>query len=699
MPLLISLACKNARRSTLLAGASLLALSAQAIAAPAFAQDTTEASAETTAATPARIAARDIVVTASPLAKAPEDLATPVERLSRDDILSGNNASLGELLQHEPGISASSFARGASRPVIRGLDNFRVRIQENGLGLNGASALSEDHGVPIDPLSAERIEVIRGPAVLRYGSEAIGGVVNILNNRIPKALPEKTVTGEASGRLSSVDDGHQESLLLDGGAGNIAVHADAFNRNTQDYDTPQGEQRFTETESNGQAVGASYIADWGYFGASVSKFDSEYGIPAPENPASPITIEMEQIKYAAESEIDNLTGWGETLRLSGSYSDYTHDEVSGGAIGSRFDNEETELRAELLHPKVGPFEGAIGLQWYDRDLSAAGEGGELIAPSNTRRTAFFIFEETPLTSNLTLELGGRIEETEVDGTALDTATDTEFAASRDFTTLSGSAGLVAKLDGGFVLGGTVQAVERAPDALELFSKGPHEATETFEIGDPNLGEERAYSAEISLRKTDGPFRFETAAYYTDYDDFIFKRLTGETCDDDFASCTPLGAGSELDQVVFSQEDARFTGLELSAEWDAFTLGHGILGFDGQADYVRAKLDTGGNVPRIPPMRYGAGVYYKTDAIFTRLGFLRAEEQDDLGAGETETAGYTLLNADARYNLDLPDSALQLNLALEGRNLLDDDVRNHVSFKKNDVLQPGRDVRLVATLKF
>ncbi|MGK2742158.1 TonB-dependent receptor [Tepidicaulis sp. LMO-SS28] len=663
------------------------------------------AQAQEAAPAPTPIKADAIVVTASPLAKTPEELASPVEVLDRDEILNGNTATLGELLDGEPGITSSSFARGAGRPIIRGLDNFRVRVQENGLANQGASALSEDHGTPIDPLSAEKIEVIRGPAVLRYGSQAIGGAVNVINNRIPTSIPENTVTGEAHGKISSVDDGHEESLILDAGAENIAIHADAFNRRTEDYDTPQGKQDNTYTDSQGYAFGGSVIEDWGYIGASVSRYDSEYGIPAGHGHAGhghgDIAIDMTQTRYNVDSELDNILGLGETLRLSGGYSDYEHDEfdLEHGDIGSTFKNEEKEARFEFVHPEIGPFEGAIGMQWYDQDLSASGEGGELIAPAETRQMALFIFEETPLTDRVTLQFGGRIEDAEVKGTALDTATDTEFAASRDFTPVSGSIGLVTALGDGFTLGTTLQAVERAPDALELFSKGPHEATETFELGDPNLGKETAYSAEISLRRSTGAFTFESALFYTQYKDFIYKRLTGETCDDDFASCTPVGAGSELTQVAYSQDDATFHGVEFAAEWDAFSVWNGTLGFDGQFDYVRAELDQGGNVPRIPPIRFGAGVFYEDEALFGRVGFLRASEQDDLATFETETAGYTLLNADLKYRLPLAASRLALDLGLEGRNLLDDDVRNHVSFKKDEVLLPGRDVRLTLTARF
>jgi iron complex outermembrane receptor protein len=308
-----------------------------------------------------------------------------------------------------------------------------------------------------------------------------------------------------------------------------------------------------------------------------------------------------------------------------------------------------------------------------------------------------------VTKHLRLQAAARIEQTEVDGIGLDlSGPPVTIAGEKAFRPFSASAGLLYELPMGIVARLTGQYVERAPDAAELFSKGIHEATETFEIGNPFLEKEKAQTIEIGLRKAKGPFRFDAAAYHTRFDGFIFKSLTGETCDDTLATCAP-GPGGELDQILFTQRNATFTGAELQAQVDLAPIWRGVWGIDGQYDFVHARFDdaAGGDVPRIPPQRAGAGVYYRDPAWFARLGFLHAFQQDRIGDNETPTKGFTLLNADLAYTFKLePGSAFgpDMTVGLKGENLLDDDVRNHVSFRKDKVLQPGRTIRLYGIIK-
>lgn len=693
-------------RAALLASASVLAFAAAAQAQPAA-----EEEAAVEAGQAASQQTRPLVVSATPLASPIDELAAPVTVVTRDDILTSSATTLGGLLKDEPGISESAFAAGASRPIIRGLDNTRVRVQENGIGAGDVSSVSEDHGVPIDPYSAERVEVIRGPAVLRYGSEAIGGVVNVINSRIPKAMPKGGFEAEASASYDSVSTGRQAGGMAKASAGNVVFHADGFLRKADDYRIPGAVSRQSETwaESSGIAGGASLILGNGdvdgHVGASISYYDSKYGIPAPGDPANPVHIDMNQTKVQVGSDLEFSGGFLSGISLSGGYSDYTHGEVDAtGVTGSRFDNEEWEGRAEFLHRAVGPFTGAVGLQAHRREISAEGEGGELLAPSKTEAVAAFIFEEMPIAGDaLKLQLGGRIEHVDVSGRALDYSNPLapfDYPVSRSFTPGSISAGLVFNPVEKWVFGLTAQHVERAPDALELFSKGPHEATETFEVGDPTLTKEKALSFEANVRRMGDDYSIEAAVFHTSFKDFIYKRLTGETCDDDFDTCTPHGAGTELDQVFFTQEDATFRGFETKGSVTLVRWGAARAGVTGQFDMVRAELDAGGNVPRIPPMRAGAGLFYAGEQVTGRLGFLHAFKQDRLSPNETETGSYTDLKAELRYRL--PESVSggsTYEIAIVGENLLDADIRTHSSFKKNDVLQPGRNVRLVATARF
>lgn len=695
---------KTGRRAALLSAVSALALAA----APVAAQDGAGSGVEETSTS---LELPVIVVSGSPLGAPLDEIAAPVTVMTREDILASPARSLGVLLKDEPGISESAFSSWASRPIIRGLDNTRVRIQENGIGAGDVSAVSEDHGVPIDPYSAERVEVIRGPATLRYGSEAIGGVVNVINSRIPKAMPKGGFKAEASAAYDTVSTGRQVGGMAKASVGNVVFHADSFFRKANNYRIPGTTTRQTETWGNnsGIAGGASLIVGNGdvdgHVGASVSYYDSQYGIPAPGNPNNPVHIDMNQTKVQFGSDLDIAGGFLSGVSLSGGYSDYTHGEVSASGItGSRFDNEEWEGRAEFLHRAIGPFTGAVGVQAHRREMSAEGEGGELLAPTKTESLAAFIFEEMPIAGEaLKLQLGGRIETVDVSGRALDYSVPLapfDYPVSRSFTPGSVSAGLVFSPAGNWVFGLSAQHVERAPDALELFSKGPHEATETFEVGDPTLGKEKALSFEANVRRSGDDFSFEAAIFHTSFKDFIYKRLTGETCDDDFDTCTPHGAGTELDQVFFTQEDATFRGFETRGSVTLARFGTARAGVTGQFDMVRAELDAGGNVPRIPPMRAGAGVFYEDVQLSGRLGFLHAFAQDRLSPNETETGSYTDLKAELRYRL--PDGlpgASAYEIAIVGENLLDHDIRTHSSFKKNDVLQPGRNIRLVATARF
>ncbi len=696
---------KGARRRTvLLSAASMLALAA----GPALAKENMEAE---TAEAAEGLQLPALVVTASPLASPLDELAVPVTVIARDEILASSAATIGGLLKDEPGISESAFAPGASRPIIRGLDNTRVRIQENGIGAGDVSAVSEDHGIPIDPYSAERVEVIRGPAVLRYGSEAMGGVVNVINSRIPKAMPKGGFEAEASLAYDSVSTGRRAGGMAKASAGNVVWHGDGFVRKADDYRIPGAASRQSESwlESSGIAGGASLLVGNGevdgHVGASIAYYDSKYGIPAPGDPANPVHIDMNQTKLQLGSDLEFAGGILSGMSLSGGYSDYTHGEVdAAGVTGSRFDNEAWEGRAEFLHRAIGPFTGAIGVQFQRRDISAEGEGGELLAPSRTAAIAAFIFEEMPLAGDeLKLQLGGRIENVDVSGRALDYSVPLapfDYPVSRHFTPGSVSAGLVFNPVEKWVFGLTAQHVERAPDALELFSKGPHEATETFEVGDPTLVKEKALSFEANMRRLGDDYSIEAAIFHTSFKDFIYKRLTGETCDDDFDSCTPHGAGTELNQVFFTQEDATFRGFEARGSVTLARFGTARAGITGQFDMVRATLDAGGNVPRIPPMRAGAGIFYEDVQVWGRFGFLHSFGQDRLSANETETGSHTDLKAEIRYRLpDAASGAAAYEIAIIGENLLDHDMRTHSSFKKNDVLQPGRNVRLVMTARF
>lgn len=656
-----------------------------------------------------------------------------------EQIRRNGGTTLGDLLFDKPGITGSSFAPGASsRPIIRGLDVNRVRIQENGIGANGASDLGEDHFVPVDPLTADRVEVIRGPATLRYGSQAIGGVVETYNNRIPTMIPSRGVSAEFRGGLSSADKGYDGATLFDAGAGNFAFHADAFGRTTKDYRVPHypylmapdpadlpnatqpdafnGRQPNSGTLTKGGAVGGSYIFNDGFLGLAVVQNNALYHIPGAEGESNNTRIDAKQTKWFSKGEWRAPNSTIDALRFWGGVTDYKHSELgledpadlTSDAVHQTFTNKEQEGRLEM---QLAPFNlrfaaltTALGVQGGHQELTASSPDGiGLWDPNSNRRIAGYMFNEFKFSESTKAQLAGRIEQVNLSGVGREfdaTGLIGSTAVSPRYTPKSASIGLIQDLPLDLVGSITAQYVERAPKPAELFSGGGHDATVTFDKGNPNLDIEKAQSLEIGLRRAKGPFRFEATAYITKFKGFIYRRLTGDTCDD-AGVCGP-GAG-ELNEAIYSQADATFRGGEFQSQWDVAPLGGGLIGIENQFDVVRATFSDGSNVPRIPPVRLGGGVYWRDANWFARVKLLHAFAQNNVAPNETTTPSYDDLRAEVSYTWKpekpRPDQLSELTVGVNGTNLLNRDIRNSVSYTKDEVLMPGASVRLFARLKY
>ncbi|MFA5892329.1 MAG: TonB-dependent receptor, partial [Actinomycetota bacterium] len=546
--------------------------------------------------------------------------------VTQRELEANGGATITDTLQLRPGISGTNFAPGANRPIIRGLDSYRVRTQENGIGTHDVSAISEDHAIPVDPLAADRVEVVRGPATLRYGSQAIGGVVAVENERIPTFIPGGGFTGRIIGGYSSVDSGADGAISATAGSGGFAIHADAFRRDADDYQSPRGTVLNSFVESEGASVGASLIGPDGFLGVSYTRFASLYGIPGEEAEEGVVPrIDMEQDKVQAKGEWRVRDSGIEAIRFWFGASDYGHDELAVHdpdnapgvfELGSQFSNREQEARVEIQHQPLitglGELTGAVGVHVDNRRTRGQSfEGDSLLEPAHTQSVAAFWFEELALTKALRVQTAARIERTTVDGQGWSDVTDPDapvvFAGERAFVPVSGGLGLLYALPLGVEARLNGQYVERAPDAAELFSKGMHEATGTFEIGNPFLNEEKASTAEIGLKKATGPLRFDASAYYTHYQGFIYRQLTGVTCGTFLVDCDlPVPPDESFAQVVFQQRNATFYGAELAAQYDVASIWNGVWGVDAQYDFVRARFEDGENVPRIPPHRLGGG---------------------------------------------------------------------------------------------
>lgn len=661
-----------------------------------------------------------------------EDTFAPVTVASEREILAQQGATITDTLHAKPGIVGSTFAPGANRPIIRGLDSNRVRVQENGIGSHDVSTISEDHAVPIDPFSAERIEVVRGPATLRHGSGAIGGVVAVENQRIPTFMPSKGFSGEIKGGLSSVAEGRDGTFRATVGSNGVVVHGDAFKRSTEDYNTPRGQQRNSFVDSEGFGAGISRVWSDGFLGISIARVDSVYGVPGEEaDEGVDPRIDLAQQKIHARGEWRPRTFGVEAIRFWFGASNYKHNELAkheheeeehegeeheeeeaeGFSLGSRFTNREQEGRVEVQHQSMftalGELTGAIGIQIGHRKTRGQSfEGESLLESARTNSIGAYLFEELKATNRLTYQAALRIEHSNVDGFGWTDVTDPDapvvFDGNRSFVPVSASLGVLYKLGFDTTARMTTQYVERAPDAAELFSKGIHEATGTFEIGNPNLEKEQAFSIEAGVARAKGPFRLDATAFYTRYQGFIYRALQDVVCDGSLQSCgtdEAEAAEENFDQVIFQQRDATFYGVELAAQYDVAPIWNGVWGIDGRYDFVNAKFEGGENVPRIPPHRLGGGIYYRDANWFAHAGVLQAFDQDRIGLNEIVTPGYTLVSAELSYTAEVSRGTV-MTIGLKGENLADDEVLNHASFKRReDVLLPGASVRLFGSIKF
>lgn len=633
-----------------------------------------------------------VIVTAHPREGALSALAAPVNVLDDDALAREGGSSLGAALSRQIGVSETGFSTGASRPVIRGQDQARVRVTENGVGVADVSDISPDHGVPIDPLAVERVEILRGPATLRYGSQAIGGIVNVITNRVPKRLTTRAAEAVLQVSHDTASRLKEGATRLDASTSKFALHADTFRRDTNDYaiPIPPGTLAFSDAKAWGAAFGGGVVTGRGRLGAAFHRYGGRYSVPGPEDPTMPLAIDLIQTKWLIEGESKSPLPYLDNVRVDAGVTNYRHNELDGGQVGSTFINKEWELRSEIVHAAWGPVAGAVGIQADRRNLSARGEGADLLAPSLTFTNAGYVFEEITLTGRLTLSLAGRVERVKVQGTPR-----SDVFTTRRFTPLSGATGVIAEFERGIALGGTFTTAERAPSAQELYSKGPHDVSETFEIGDPLLGKEKAYSGEIFVQRREGSITGEVRGFYTFYRGFIFPDLTGVLVDDTGAP-DPAGA---LRRLFYVQEDVTFRGVESQARARLGKALGGHFGISGRFDFVRATRNQGGNLPRISPMRYGGGLFLEGGRIEANLDVLRVAEQDKIATGETPTAGYTNLRASLELTIiQQKGGERRVELLLVGDNLLNAEERNHVSFKKNDIMAPGRGFRMTLTAR-
>ncbi len=667
-----------------------------------------------------------IIVTASPLERSIDEAITGQSILSGDDLQDRLAGTIGETLKLEPGLSSTSFGAGASRPIIRGQGGDRVRVLTNGVGSIDASSASPDHAVAVEPAQAERIEVVRGAALLRYGSSGSGGIVNVIDGRIPRDMPDGQTDVSVRIGASSVDSASEVAASIDQRAGNLVFHLDGTRRRAEDYNIPvEGESRaqlaeegeevpddFDENrrlensfaESSSLTGGVSYVGDRGFFGVAVSSFNSTYGIPGghgheeeeddhhdddddhededhededdhdheEEEEEAGVFIELDQTR------IDVNAGWEfdgpiEKVQIFGGYADYKHTEFEGpGEVGTIFENEGYEVRAEVIQAERGNWRAAHGVQLRERDFSAIGEEA-FVPPSLTQTIGAYTFHEVEV-GNIHLEGAARYESTLQKNIAV--------VDKRQFDLFSVSAGGDIHVTNAVRFGGTVFRTERAPTTEELFSNGPHLATNQFELGDATLDKEVATGVEAAIRHREGNHNVTLNLFYTDYSDYIFETQTADEEDG-------------LPVFQFVADDAKFYGFEAVGKTQFASAGDFDLSADALVEYVRAKTDAG-NLPRIPPLSVLTGLEAENDRVKLRAEWEYVAEANDLGAFELPTENYNLINGFLTWKA--PAGAENVALRFSVLNILDTEARQHTSFLKDLVPQPGRNFRFSITAK-
>jgi len=697
------------KKSNNLLGAAIIAV---AMSGPAYAQTETK-STDKPAADPYHDEDTATIVVTAPFQRNQADILSGTTVLTGQELTRELRPTIGETLARQPGVSATSFGPNASRPVLRGLQGERVRVLTDGIGSFDVSNTSVDHAVAINPLTADRIEILRGPSALLFGSSAIGGVVNVVDSRIPRRVPDEPVHIEGLATYGSASDERTGSAAIDVPlGGKLVVHVDGSYTKTNDLETGgfilSRQQRETALASGDPDIadlanlrgrlpnsaaetwevagGAALITESGNLGFSVSHFDSFYGVPVrysldPAVEAEEVRLDVRQTRADLRAEVETGGGFIERLRFRAGAADYQHNEVEDtGEIATTFLNQSLEGRFELVQTDRDGWQGASGIQYFTRDFNVIGE--EKFVPRNDT-SQFGVFTlQTFNFGHFRAEAGARYENTTVEARADEDLGNPDIA--RRFNAYSGSVGASYGISETLRLGLNLTHSERAPSAEELFPNGPHAGTQAFEIGDPTFVKEKSNGVEATLKGSGDGYSIGLSAYYTQFDNFIFEQSTGEIEDD-------------LPVFQFLQDDARFYGFEVDASLRLARFGSTAIVVDGVADYTNARVKGVGPVPRIPPLRLLGGIEAQGDVIQARAEVEYVDGQDRIATFETPTESYTMVNASVSFKPF--GRGNRTSIVLSANNIFDVEARRHASFLKDFAPLAGRDFRVSARFAF
>ena len=642
------------------------------------------------------------VLVSVPLHKKSAETALPITVLSGDDLRRAASSTIGDTLNYSPGLSNASFGPGVGQPVIRGQQGARVTVLQNGTSSGDASNLSADHAVSVEAVLADSIEVLRGPATLLYGGGAIGGVVNILDNRIPTSQ-EEGVQGGVESRYDSASGMNTVVGRMDAGSGAMAWHADALYRDWADLEIPgnavkggpqeegeKGEIHNTDGRSKSMTLGGSYHFDDGFFGMAVNRLENEYGIPsgahgheededADTHEEGDIRLDVEQTRYDVALHWHDPIAGAEVFRGFLSYTDYQHAEIEGsGEIGTLYSNETTEARFELVHDETMGLHGVFGLQLKSGEFSAIGEESFVPVIQSTE-VGLFLLEDYHLDA-WTFEAGLRLDSVERDPK-------TNAVSAKNFSPLSLSGSILWSVSERWRLGLALSRAERAPAIEELFSNvegsGPdnwvlHAATGAIELGNADLNNEISSNLDLTLSWTVNGHSVETTVFYNDFSDYINLANTGQEVEH-----SPV--------LIYAQDDAKFYGVEIESEFYMGTLGGGDISLALFADSIRGVLGNGESAPRLPPLRISGRLDWSNQSwgLWTRV--MNAAEQERSGENEAATDGYTRWDLGGDYRLPLKSKELLLFASV--KNISDEEIRLSTSFLLDVAPEAGRSLEL------
>lgn len=711
-----------------LLGAATLALTPSAFAQTASAPSPAKS---------AQTADEEIVITA-PFRQAEDDLLQGTSVVTGEALQRDLRPTIGETLARQPGVSATSFGPSASRPILRGFQGERIRVLTDGIGAIDVSNTSVDHAVVIDPLLAERVEVLRGPSALLFGSSAIGGVVNVIDTRIPRSVPEKGYRVNAIGTYGSA--ANERSI---GGAADVALggkfvlHADGSYTKTDDLKIPgyvlsgparaqalataaqpqpapdpdaeepidfagnaalRGRLPNSASETWTAGVGASIITDTGSLGVSYSHYDSLYGVPVRyatelgQEQEAP-RLDIAQDRFDLRGEVETGGGFLERIRARAGYASYRHFELEDtGEIATRFYNKGLEGRLELVQAEHDGWRGVSGVQYFNRRFDVQGE--EAFLPKNrTGQFGVFTLQQIDL-GQFRAEGGLRYERTQLTADTL--ADDLRFfSGKRSFDAVSGSVGASLGVAPGVRIGLNLSRTERAPSGEELFANGAHAGTQAYELGNPDFQLEKSWGIEATVHANGDGFHFDASAYYNWFSNYIFESQVAQSvCQ---AAADPSGREVEFPCFQFQQADARYYGFEADASVRLARIGGYAVNLDLLGDYIHANVVDRGPVPRIPPLRLLGGLELQSDRLTARAEVEHVFEQDRIAAFETPTSDYTLVNASIAFRPWGKDS--KTSILLSANNIFDVEARRHTSFLKDFAPLAGRDFRASLRIGF